>query len=459
MARTTVEQTDASFVYSGAGWSTVSDAAASSGSYAKTSTAGNTVTITVPSGNSGALLLCSRIGRSNVATVTVDGAAMANWSQDAFTTAAASAGQTWTPYNAIVQPIAWQRSAYRPITFANTAIAHTIVIGVVSGTITIDAVELYAAASIVVGRVTTQGHSIGQGNGVTTAQRYSGLVAAAIVGTDDNHCYGSSSLIYDTGNTTFTPPSVGWLEQEGNTGAVGGSVKQVNIGTAGAYSVAPTGATLSGGGGAGATLGTPTTTGSSPSIQVTGVPVTAKGSGFTSAPTVAFTGGTGTAAAATAVLDQVQDSYAAGAHWWGRTPEIAILNHGVNEIATFSATDPGGGAGYVIELFKQRLREGLWRMWLNSPDTITVVCGMNYDSPDAAIFHTYDAAIQAVLAETTTRRAIYLDCWNVIGNNGGVTLTQDNLHPTAAGHALIARDILAAYWRARSRPASRGTLR
>jgi hypothetical protein len=90
--------------------------------------------------------------------------------------------------------------------------------------------------------------------------------------------------------------------------AGGGKVTGIKITGAGAYSVAPTTATFSAGGGSTWT-GTPITTGSSPSIKVVGItidPNNANNYGYSSAPTITFSGGTGTAATATATIVNVR---------------------------------------------------------------------------------------------------------------------------------------------------------
>ena len=66
------------------------------------------------------------------------------------------------------------------------------------------------------------------------------------------------------------------------------------ITNSGTYSSAPT-AILSGGGGTGASALTVTTTGSSPDIKVSGITITAGGSGYYETPTVTFSAGAATA--------------------------------------------------------------------------------------------------------------------------------------------------------------------
>lgn len=443
-------------------WTTVTDVNASGGSYASSSTVGDTATLTIPAstGVTGVLLLCSRIARTGIASVTVDGAALTQWVQDDFTTAVATAGQTWTVATK-AQPIAWQRTAYSPIDLSATPnAAHTIVVAVVAGPVTVDAAECYTSGAPTIGRVTTLGHSIAVGYGVTTAQRFSALTAAALGGTDDNHAYASSALVYDTNATGLTPPAVGWLQAEGATGQVGaGGVTSVTVNTSGAYSVAPTGVTFTGGAGSGTTA-TVQTSGVSPNIIVTGVTVTAAGSGYTSQPTVAFTGGTGTAATATANLDV----YTNGVHWWARTPEYAAMMHGLNDANTYGTLDPGGGAGYIIELYKQRAREVIWRMNLNSPNTLIIMLGVAYVTDAVAANQTlrrsFGTALSGVCGEPSMKNVLFMETWNAIANNGrDQALQSDGIHPNATiGHPLLARDLILALGRGRARPGNRGGL-
>lgn len=465
MSRTLTEETFTTvgavpyWSYTGS-WANVSDANASGGAYKSSSTPGDTATFTIPvtTGITGLLLTCSRIARTGIAAITVDGVAFANWAQDNFTTAAATAGQTYTVATK-TQPIAWQRTAYRPIDLSAAPNAvHTVVVAVVAGPVTIDAAETYVSAAIVVGRITTLGTSVpaGFGLGSPTTQRFSALAAAAIGGTDDNHAYGSSAHIYNTNVTSLDPPPVGWLQAEGNTGSVGGAnVAAATQNTTGAYTVAPTGVTFTGGAPSVAATGTPVTSGVSPNIHVDSITITNIGAGYGSAPTIAFTGGTGTAATFTAVLSTAS-AYTGGAHSWGRTPEFFVFNHGLNDISAFSGTDPGGGLGYVSELFKQRVREAIWRVNLNSPDTQIVVMGLSYTN-NAALYPTYNALLLTAASESTMRNVAYIDSLPAMTNNGGLTLIQGDLtHPNIAGHQLLGRDLLIAMLRGRARPGTRG---
>jgi hypothetical protein len=448
----------------GGTWATVSDANASGGSYLSSSSVGATQTLTIPisSGITGILLLCSRVARTGVATVTVDGVVQADtWVQDNFTTAAATTGQTYA--NGLTQPIAWQRTAYRPIYFANPALAHTVVITVVTGPVTVDAVETYiAVATATAGRITTMGHSIPAGSGVTTAQRFPALLAAMLGGTDDNHCFGGSGLLYDTGATLVD--AIGWQQAEGGVGSVNGNMTGCLVTSPGTgYLAIPT-----------VTYSAPqdprgvTTTGSctlsGTTIQF--MTITNAGRGYTSGPTVTFTptsGGSGAAAGPGTFTNL--DVYSLGAHWWGRTPEYAILSHGLNDANVFAAGDPGGGLGYVRQLFTQRAREQFWRMNLNSPATFILALGITYTSgastPTGLALHIqWSNLIAAAANDPTVTNALYVDMLPVLLNAGGTAtaISQDGTHPTVLGHQILATALMPALQRVRARPSSRGGL-
>lgn len=99
--------------------------------------------------------------------------------------------------------------------------------------------------------------------------------------------------------------AVGWSDGRVNgvgiapTVGVAGALAAISLTNAGTgYTTAPTVA-LSGGGGTGATATATVENG-----LVTGFNITNAGSGYTSAPTIALTGGSGTGAAATAVVSE-----------------------------------------------------------------------------------------------------------------------------------------------------------
>ncbi|OWK46556.1 Flagellar hook-length control protein FliK [Fimbriiglobus ruber] len=94
-----------------------------------------------------------------------------------------------------------------------------------------------------------------------------------------------------TGNSSVNQGAGIWLD------AIAGAVDSVVVTTGGTgYTSAPT-VTFSGGGGTGATATATVSNG-----QVTAVTITNSGIGYTSTPTIAFTGGGGTGAAATATI-------------------------------------------------------------------------------------------------------------------------------------------------------------
>jgi hypothetical protein len=173
----------ASIVPSGT-WAATVNAKCSGGSDIRSSTGGSLITITVATGVTGIALLCTRIANGtpgNVATVSVDGVAQEIWDQNDYTTAAASAGQTWAvPAPASTSDdIAWYQSLYRPISFTNTAVTHTVIVGISSGTVTFDGYEEYVSTTPTARRVVSAGHSIpaGFGLGSPTTQRYGAILA------------------------------------------------------------------------------------------------------------------------------------------------------------------------------------------------------------------------------------------------------------------------------------------
>jgi lysophospholipase L1-like esterase len=330
--------------------------------YAATSHAGDVAVITVPTGVTGVLLTATRTGSNNVVSVAVDGVAQPTWNQSAFTT---NAGATWSGAG-LTQPVGWYQSCYQPIRFANTAITHTITLGIVSGTLALDSVEFYTSAATTAGKLLSAGHSIPAGAqlGSPGTQRFGALVAAFLGMTETNTAVGTTAL------------------------HLGSSAVQ-----------------------------------------------TAQ---------YVHHNGVGT--------------------WWDQTPEIALLMHGRNDVFFFSATDPGGGLGYDLEAYKQRIREDVWRMNLNSPNTLVVLCGIAFEDLAAqgrtavlATEQAYDAALASLVAEGTFANTLYVPTWPVIANGGGGALLDptDHTHPLATGHQMIAREIVAAVRAARLVPATR----
>jgi lysophospholipase L1-like esterase len=453
LARQIIESTvspgASGFTLAGSGWAPTSNALASGGAYHSTSHAGDTCTITVAAGIIGVLLLCVRLAEGNAATVTVDGVAQANWSQRSFTT---NASATWSNAGA-TPPVPWWQSAYQPIFFANTGIAHTIVLGIASGTITIDAMETYTAESVVAGRVTAFGNSIVAGAtlGSPSVQRFGALVAAALGSgySEDNHGISGEILAFQSS----TNVGFGW--QRAAMGSQGGTGASATATVSGGALTGFTGLV----GGSGWSPSQPPYVAIGPGstgvfsaaahavvtgTAVTSLPVDAGGTLYTVAPTVTI-----------------------GNTWWPQTPELALLMPTLNDLNFYGTADPGGGLGYVLESVKQRLREMIWRMQLNSPGTLVVYGSLTYQPAAAganeALKLVWNAALSGVLAEPGMSLGgtppVGIDCYWPLANGGGAGVINgtDFTHPTAAGHKLLAAEILTAIGRARSRPGVRMT--
>lgn len=151
--------------------------------------------------------------------------------------------------------------------------------------------------------------------------------------------------------------------------------------------------------------------------------------------------------------------------WELSSPAVAILMEGLNDIdfgphggggATPAATEPT--PGYYRARYKQRLREAIWRMMANCPQTICAVCGVaptvDLTAPDAEK-QAWNADIAAVCNEASMAGyPLFVDVWpalaNAIAGPPRIAATYPNalfadaLHPHAAGHALLADAVLAA---------------
>jgi hypothetical protein len=465
VSRTIYEvETASQWAAGGSGWTTQASINASGGSYRYTSVVNDTYTFSVPAGTTCVLLNGVRLSQNGSASVSVDGGVQPDlWNLNDYTTATAFGGSFTV--QGITVPVAWHRSLYRPI-YLDPTVSHTIVVKSLGGMMGLDCAECYIAESIVPGRVTTLGHSISNGTalGSPTTQRASALLAATLGGLDDNHGYGSSNLTYDNSNTGTYPAPIGWKQAQGDAGDfVGGYITSVTVTDGGAYSTGPTIAVVSPiTTGAGASL-SPVLTGTSPNISVASVTINNRGTtpyagGFSA---VAFNGSGSRGAAATVVYSAYND-LSNGSNWWGRAPEVALFWHGHNDAQLLPTTDPGGGLGYGQQIFRQRMREALWRMNANSPNTIILVVGMtwyNVIAPAAMASQRTYLGMEAVCAEPTIRNTKYLNMADIIANNGGVNCTADGpspgLHLNVYGHNFVYLAALDAYYRAKSQPAER----
>jgi hypothetical protein len=468
MTVTRLESSDASFVYSGVGWVTTSDASASGGSYRATTTNGDSVTITVAtsSGYTGFLIGYTSTNAAYAPSVTVDGAA------------GGSIAQFNNSVSANVGAYLYQRTS-QPFAFVGNA-THTILLTAAGGGMTVDFIEYYTAETPVVGRCTSFGHSImaGFGLGSPATQRFSKLVANAFGMSDDN--FGVSSEDLTNGNNRCNGVLTDTYNQQTliATSASSGAFNLV-------YTPYPTGTTITtataiqwndtaanvatklnavlGAGAVNCTIG-PLPNGAVV-IQFAGASTTYRGPqnalGVSGSMLV---GGTATVngayVAGTAQWNSVvptpgwsrawTGASAVGDNWFARRPELALLMHGLNDVGYATLLDPTFGANYGLERFKARLRELLWRMQLNCPNTKIVVCGICYTnvSPSYnAQRQAWSAAIAAVCGEATMKNVSYIELWLPVVNNGqdALMLTGGSIgHPTDMGHEVIARELTAA---------------
>lgn len=489
MAVTRVEQnsstTPATFVYAGTGWTggnvanqTLADANASGGTHASTSHAGDTVTISIASGYSGALvLLTGRAASGATGTGTLDGTAIPAYP---VSNGAASAV---TPYN-------WYQTAIAPIALASGT-THSLVL-TNANTLVVDAIELYDTNTAVVpGTIVFAGHSqlygfqehnpalstpvtptipaalyaLLGGFGTSYVQAVPGedLTNGGTSGT--NTPYYSNSYAPDTGFQRYANPS-------GSLSAWGGSFSvDSRIGTNGVgawhnirpefavimhgfndlgyttlYDAPPVGnaangasalqhvqtlatvTALSGGTfkitqGANSTpllsafADGPTITSQLANATPSAIRFTSSGAGGTS--NLAFTNGFYTLTA----IDYAAQGSSLTLTTNTTTPGVNGLNMSAPSV-TGRNTIPAG-AGWALLRFKQRLREMIWRMNLNSPGTIILVCGI-FGTPglylpgaahDTALL--YDLAIRDVCAEATSRNAFFVPMWNIPVAMGG----------------------------------------
>jgi hypothetical protein len=141
---------------------------------------------------------------------------------------------------------------------------------------------------------------------------------------------------------------VGWSDGKGILPTVGtsGSLAAISLGDGGSgYTTAPSVA-ITGGGGTGATATAVIAGG-----EVTGFNITNPGSGYTTPPTIALTGGGGTGAAATAVLGEGDDFVLPSTRTWfvfdGYVSDFPF-DFAANAVVTTAATiQRSGGSAWI----------------------------------------------------------------------------------------------------------------
>lgn len=467
-----------SVTYTGGGWTTASaDSATSGGTYALNSTAGQSVAINVPTGKSGILIgtLMTAQG-TGVVGVSVDGGAATNYSLG---TGATTNSQNYH----------WYQSCLPPISFSNTAVTHTVTLTNVSGTIYLDFVEFYdTSTAIVAGTLVGFGHSILYGFQGTTVPLNNPVASTFVrevsrnlgftLGNTFNQGIPGEDLANGKANASTNPqfysndysPEPAWRRAATGTSAGPFSwavssnlVGQVAVTAGGSGYTSDPAVGFSGGGGTLAAA-VANRTGNA----VTGITMTNHGINYTSAPTVSITGGAGTGATGTATL---AFTVAATNTWWVRQPEVALVMHAYNDMPHVQIYDPGtggaagspAGTGWTLRRFKQRLKELCWRMNLNSPNTLIVLCGPSFQNTfsiangNVQTLTDFSEGIALVAGDATVKNAIYCDLYGALKSVAGITpgttpnyALQDAAHPTAAGEIALAAPIISAIRRARA---------
>jgi hypothetical protein len=383
-----------------AGWTDFADAQASGGHF-EYAAAGATCSI-VPLSTTTAVLL-GGFANSSVATaqITVDGVVEG----------------TWTLVNNTSDPSAsWNlyRTLYHPISLT-PGTTHTILITVLTGNFSLDFVDVYIADATPANptMLLANGHSImagGQGDAgpaqVTSTTRFAARVAAALGLTEYNIASPGESLsFFSNPNSTPTVPN----NAVGTNNSYGGIVEGWKRIDTGQY------------------LGT---------------------GGATISP------------------------------WELASPAVALAMWGLNDIdfgpyggggTTPATTPPGpastlGGYTYYQARFMQRLRELIWRMMVQCPSTICVICGIaptiDVTAPDSVKLAWTNIIASVCFEASMNHYPIYVDVWSGMANasfgpprltstTGGARYAVasgvvDQIHPNAFSHALIAQPIIAA---------------
>lgn len=497
MTRVTTEETIAAggthFAFTGS-WSTVTDAAASGGSYKMTTTNGDTCDITVPAGSTGAAIVCTMRDDGGTPAILVDGVAIAfPWSQN---TGCASADSRYYWYQ-----------AYSPPIVLDPAVGHTIRV-VASGRTTIDAVRVYDSTNgIVVGRMDGFGHSILYGINVSSypnrvtqtflaeAGRQLGMTVVTNQGVPGEDLTNGNNM---ANNPQFyanpyspepgyrraaagaaaaaanwyyglynVPAQSTWSDRRPEIAVVmhglndaGYSVIYDVTGGAAVAGVQPfTWAAALNGGTFQIAQGQliTATTAYNTDANTINTRLSAAGIPFTvpAGASPVFTAGAGTLVF-TATQAMTQFSY------------LSIINAGTITGGPLVAGAPttlgraaSAGVGYALARFKKRYLDLLVDMNLGSPNTKIACCGVSYvndfNDPTFPSFATtwiplylsYARAIAETVGHPTVKNAFYVDVYSALQSvslpqSAGVANygIQDTGHPTAAGQIEIGRAIV-----------------
>lgn len=159
-----------------------------------------------------------------------------------------------------------------------------------------------------------------------------------------------------------------------------------------------------------------------------------------------------------------------GTAWADRTPEVAVLMHGLNDVKHDGNLDPGGGLGYSLERFKARVRQAIWMMQANCPGALIVVAGITWGTTaqwtnlaefahgSEAIALAWEDAIGAVCREPTVAadNLLFVPLFRQMKAAAGDSLNQsDGTHPSEDGARFIANQIYRRIAAWRMRPAAR----
>lgn len=182
----------------------------------------------------------------------------------------------------------------------------------------------------------------------------------------------------------------GFTHQSAGTG-----VDAVTVGTPGSgYTSAPT-VTFSGGGGTGA-AGTAVVSGGA----VTGVTITNHGTGYTSAPTVAFTGGGGTGAAATATIADLANAVCAALPSYLSSlmaHAVVTIDHGT-EADAIDARETLASERLIPNAFRVKVSDGVTTTTIDgAPAVIGIAVRRDYEKGGLPFWSWANQPIQGIV--------------------------------------------------------------